>query len=362
MFSWVLAATLALAAPEPAATAATVADVTPPAQIMALPAELRTRFHAEVLDGHTSQQARLERTIDFMFGAEGLGMTYKETATTTVAQAYATREANCLTFTLLFLALAREGGIDARPQEIEQTLAWHQEDGTLYRSNHVNAIARASGKQYSVDVARDAVMSRNPPVPISEARLLAHYYNNLGIAALERVDLDVARRDLEQAIALDPGYANHWSNAGVVAVRSGDADTAERDYRKALALDPDNTNALFNMAGLANRRGDAKLEAEYRRRLARLQQQDPFHHFLLAVNHERAGEYALAIQHYRRAIQLYGDEHRFYGALARTYLRVGDTRRAARALARAQALSDGDTRAAYRARLDSLSGATRETH
>ncbi|MND04070.1 hypothetical protein D3C83_241800 [compost metagenome] len=62
----------------------------------------------------------------------------------------------------------------------------------------------------------------------------------------------------------------------------------------------------------------------------------------------------MAIRHYRQAIRLYGDEHRFYSALARAYLGAGDTRRAAKALARAQALSDGDTRAAYRAKLDSL--------
>ncbi|UNK49533.1 tetratricopeptide repeat protein [Lysobacter sp. S4-A87] len=349
MFTWVIAATLALATPAP-----TAADATPPAQIMALPAELQSRYQDEVLNGHPSQHARLERTVDFMFGEQGLGMTYKEDATATVSQAYATREANCLTFTLLFLALAREAGLDATPQEIEQTLAWHQEEGTLYRSNHINASVRIGGRMYSVDVARDAVIARHPPQPITQARLIAHFYNNLGIAALERLDLVQAQRDLALATELDPGYANHWSNAGVIAVRSGNSQAAERAYDQALTLDPDNTNALFNMAGLAHRHGDAQREADYRRRLARLQQKDPFHHFLLAVNHERAGEYPLAIRHYRQAIRLYGDEHRFYSALARAYLGAGDTKRAAKALVRAQALSDGDTRAAYRAKLDSL--------
>ncbi|MFC3814154.1 tetratricopeptide repeat protein [Lysobacter sp. GCM10012299] len=348
MFTWVIAATLALAAPAP-----TVADATPPAQIMALPAELKSRYQAEVLDGHRTQQARLDRTVEFLFGEQGLGMTYRESATTTVAEAYATREANCLTFTLLFLALAHEAGLDAAPQEMVQTLAWRQAEGTLYRSNHVNAVVRISGRQYSVDVARDAVMGF-PPQPISQARLYGHFYNNLGIAAMERMDLVAAKRDIDQAIALDPGYANHWSNAGVIAVRNGDTEAADGYYVKALSLDPHNTNALFNMAGLAHRRGDAKGEADYRRRLARIQEKDPFHHFLLAMNHERAGEFDLAIRHYRKAIRLFGEEPRFYSALARAYVGAGDTRRAAKALARAQSLRDGDTRAANRAKLDNL--------
>ena len=111
MFTWVIAATLALAAPAP-----TVADATPPAQIMALPAELQSRYQAEVLSGHPSQHARLERTVEFLFGEQGLGMTYRESATSTVAEAYATREANCLTFTLLFLALALVS-VPALPQD-----------------------------------------------------------------------------------------------------------------------------------------------------------------------------------------------------------------------------------------------------
>ena len=49
---------MALATPAPA-----VADVTPPAEVMALPAQLQTRFRDEVLSGRSSQQARLERTV-----------------------------------------------------------------------------------------------------------------------------------------------------------------------------------------------------------------------------------------------------------------------------------------------------------
>jgi hypothetical protein len=43
-----------------------------------------------------------------------------------------------------------------------------------------------------------------------------------------------------------------------------------------------------------------------------------------------------------------------YSALAGAYLKAGDTRRATRALMRAQALSDGAVRAAYRAQLKEL--------
>jgi Flp pilus assembly protein TadD len=325
-----------------------------PRDVMTLPAELRDRVHREVLFGSPSEQARLERLAAFMFMPEGLGMTYSETANLTVAQAYDARTANCLTFTLLFLALAREAGLDAVPQEIEQTLGFRQADGTLYLSNHVNALVRMQGRRYVVDVAGDRIIARDRPTPIALSRLIGHYYNNLAVERLGEADYDAAKALLATALELDPRYPSYWSNVGVVQLRAGDARTAEKSYRQALALDPGNANAVFNLAGLAARTGDRAMELEYRQRLARLQRNDPFHHFMLAVNAGNAGDLTRAIRHYRRAVELQPQEHRFHSALANAYLEAGRTQEAIRSLARAQALSDGDTRAAYRDRISAL--------
>jgi Flp pilus assembly protein TadD len=281
-------------------------------------------------------------------------MRYEETANLTVAQAYEARTANCLTFTLLFLALAKEAGLEAAPQEIEQILGFRQADGTLYLSNHVNAIVRVGARRYTVDVARDQIIPRYPPKPITETRLIAHYYNNLAVERLAAADYTGALSLLDKALALDPDYAGYWSNAGVMRSRAGDPRGGEKAYRHALELDPNNTNALFNLAGLAARMGDRSLEFEYRKRLAQTQRNDPFHAFVQAVNAENAGDIARAIRFYRRAIDLQPQEHRFHSALANAYLKEGKTFLATRSLARAQALTDGDTRAGYSARLDAL--------
>jgi tetratricopeptide (TPR) repeat protein len=330
------------------------AQAVAPGEVMVLPAQLRERLHRELLVGSPGPQARLERLAAFMFLPEGLGMTYVETPTLTVAQAYETRTANCLTFTLLFLALASEAGLDAAPQEIEQTLGFSQADGTLYLSNHVNALVRVQGRRYVVDVAGDRIIARDRPNPITLPRLIGHYYNNLAVERLGAADYEAARSLLAISLELDPEYASYWSNIGVVQLRGGDLRTAEKSYRQALALDPRNANALFNLAGLAARTGDRTLELQYRQRLAKLQRNDPFHHFMQAVNAENAGDLTRAIRHYRRAAELQPQEHRFHSALANAYLQAGRPQQAIRSLARAQALSDGDTRAAYRVRLDAL--------
>ncbi len=360
MYALLLATALSLARPQadtaiaPAIPPPQAASIPTPAEVTALPPELRDRLRAEVLARPAPEAQRLQQLLHFMFDGGALAITYDESATYTVAETYARRRANCLSFTLLFLALAREAGLEAQPQEIEDTLSWRQEAGTIYRNNHINAGVRINGRRLTIDTSGDALIAADHPVAISQERLVAHYYNNLAMQRLADKDITGGLRLMAAALEMEPAYAPLWSNAGVLHVRRGDHAAAERAYLHALALDADEDGALFNMIGLTQRLGDARREADYRRRLARVQQRDPLHHFMLAMDAERIGDYGTSIRHYRQAIRLQGREHRFHSALARAYLKAGNAKRAGKALMRAQALSDGAVRAAYRAQLKEL--------
>lgn len=326
----------------------------PPEQVMALPEPLREQFRQWVMARRSSPSARLDRMVEFMFSPEGLGMAYQYDATHTVAQAYATRRANCLTFTLLAVALAREANLEAYGQQIDETLAWRQEENTVFRTNHVNAGVLIHQRKLTVDVAWDLVIARHPPERIDDARLIAHYYNNRTAELMAQGRLDEALPYARTALALDPGYANNWSNAGVLHMRLGHPAEAERHYLQALALQPRNPGALFNLATHYERTGNAVLAARWQKQLREVQGRDPFHQFLLAAEYERKGDLARAAAHYKRAIRLYPDEHRFHFGLARVQFQLGQTRRAGKALARARELSDGQTSALYQAKLDTL--------
>lgn len=321
---------------------------------MALPPPLRARLHEQVIARNRSELARLEALVDFMFDKQGLALEYQYDATHTVEQAFATRKANCLSFTLLFVAMAREAGLEVQAQEIEETLAWRQEASTVYRSNHINAGVRAGGRRYTVDVASDSVIARHDPRPVTDQRMMVHYYNNRAAELLAQGQLDAALAHVRIALDLDPSHATSWSNAGVIHLRNGDRTAAAHAYARALAADPMHGGALFNMVGLYQLTGDHKREGEFRQRLEAAQLKDPFHQFLMALECEKHADYACAVQHYQRAIRLHDNEHRFYFGLARAYLHLGNARRAGRALARAQALGDDSTRGIYQAKLESL--------
>ncbi|KZC17978.1 transglutaminase [Rhodanobacter sp. FW510-R12] len=333
-------------APVPSVTPVTpAAPVTPavspmprPEQVMAVPPELRAQLQQQVIDAGGSGRARLERLVGFLFQKPGLGMEYSAGATLTIDQAYRTRKANCLTFTLLTVVLARESGLQAYGQELDDIVAWRVGDDVIYRFNHVNTGITIGHSRLTVDVARDLVMARDSPKPISDQRLLALYYSNRAAELLAGVSPAAAAPYMAMALQLAPRYASAWANAGVLHLRQGDPRAAERDYLKALALDPVNAGALVNLVVLYRSNGDEARRAIYARRLEKAQVKDPYFQFMQAEDDEKRGDYAGAVQHYRQAIRLYDGDSRFYVGLAHAYQQLGEERHAQRAMDRAAAL------------------------
>jgi tetratricopeptide (TPR) repeat protein len=342
MFAAVLAFSTSTATPAPVVLAKS--EMPRPEQVIAVPPELRAQLQQKVISAGGSRMQRLQRLVDFMFQKSGLGMQYATDATLTIEQAYRTRKANCLTFTLLTVALAREAGLRAYAQEIEDApLTWREESGIVYRSDHVNTGIAIGRRRFAVDVVQNSVRTRHPPKFISDRRLLALYYNNRAAELMAGASPAAAVPYMRMSLQLDSSYANSWSNAGVLQLRQGDLDGAERDYLKALALDPVNTGALFNLVILYQKRGDEVRSAIFKRRLEKVQLNDPYYQYLQAMDDEKQGDFAHAVKHYKRAIRLYDSEPLFYVGLAHAYLQLGNKRRARHALGHAHRLSQAST-------------------
>jgi tetratricopeptide (TPR) repeat protein len=101
---------------------------------------------------------------------------------------------------------------------------------------------------------------RAPDVPISTAviktgdqilRRLAAAYNNRGVAyRINKANYAQAIADFNEAIRLEPNYANAFNNRGVACRNMGDLDRAVADYDQAIAIKPDYVAAFYNR-GLA---------------------------------------------------------------------------------------------------------------
>lgn len=139
MYAMALAA--ALAASQPATPPAVPpAEQAPPAvavqqpphipdlaEIMAIPPELRVLLQERVIAPGGTRQEQLERLVVLVFDQTALAIEYDNDRTRTVAETWRDRRANCVSYTLLFVALARAAGMDAYVQEAGEVLAWYRE-------------------------------------------------------------------------------------------------------------------------------------------------------------------------------------------------------------------------------------------
>lgn len=346
-----VASSVALAAPTPTPVPAPVPS---PEQVMAIPPEVRVLLRDRVLKVANSPEQRLQRLVELVFRPEGLGLEYDTEATLTVAETWQQHRANCLSFTLLFVALAREIGLDAHMQEVGQVVSWYQDQGLIFNAGHVNVGMRVDGRPATLDLDSNVLYDRRGPQPISDRRALAHFYNNRGAEQLAAHDYSGARAYLDAALRMDPRFVPAWSNLGVLDSREDDLNAAARDLETALSIDSSHAPALHNATKLYQRMGDTNRVAQMETRLEQVRMRDPFYQFMQGSTAERNGDYSLAAHYYREAVRLYSKAHQFHFGLARAYFLAGNNRLAEREMARARDLGGDQLRAVYQSKLEGI--------
>lgn len=326
-----------------------------PEQVMAIPDDLRTAFQKDVLDGTRFPEARLQKLVAFIFDSNKLGVQYHANATQTVAESFHSRKVNCLSSTLLVVALARAAGLQAEGQELQRILAWNSVGETVVQSRHANAIIKVAEKRkFVVDVDSSDVLATDALQPISDEKLLASFYGNRAMELLVEGRLNEAEAWLGAALRQAPEDAVLWNNAGVLSRRMGDMTMAEQSFLRAWAKDPGQMSALSNLVALYRARGDTAQAATWHARAERTLRKDPYYQFSLGRQQEQSGNYSEAIAHYRRAVSLKPDEHRFHFGLGRMYFTLGKLRMADRELSLAEDLSNGSLREKYQDKLAAL--------
>lgn len=257
-----------------------------------------------------------------------LDFTYDPQVTLTASEAFRTRRGNCLTFSNLFVAMAREAGLNAWYREVEIPPEWSSIDDTLLVSMHVNAATAERGKEYVVDVSRRQPQRGEIVRRLSDGDAEAQFYNNLGAHALVANDLPMAHAYFRKAISINDQLPYVWTNLGVVLRRNEQTEDAILAYKTALALDGNHSVALNNLFSIYDEDGQAEAAAVFQARVERNRRRNPFYLNYLAEVAIEEKDWQEAIQYANRAIRLQEDEYRFYYRLAQSQFQAGDTSRA----------------------------------
>lgn len=298
-----------------------------------------------------------ERTFDDLIDAmDAFGIRYLEydNRTLTASEAFEQRRGNCLTFTNMFLVMAREVGLKAQFQEVRIPPDWIRQGNTMVLRRHVNVRVHLAGRAVEgmdrrvVDFGDESTPANYIDTAnnvISDRRALAHFYNNWAAETLESGNDALAFDYLRKALLEgDPEFSPAWNLAGVMYQRAGREDRAEQAFLRALLAEPDEISAMSNLQRLYSRQGRKQLSRHYEQKVTKHRKRNPY---LLLADARKAygeGDYKLATDLLRKAIRLRPDESDLYYLLADVYRAKGDQDRATRYEAEGRKLADAANR------------------
>lgn len=340
-------------------------DPDPPAivstdEVMALSDDMREFLEAHVDEGARSSY-KLRQLAQAIISDPSFGLEYEE-ITRTAAEAFRTKKANCMSYTNMFVVLARGVGLDARFQEVDIPPDWTYANDTYVLNLHINIHVEIGmhGEQVVDFNIADFDADYEMRI-ISDERAMAHFFNNLGAELMQEDRLTEAFMAFRRAIGEnDRRFSAAWTNLGTLYNRHGHAYHAEAAYLQALEADVSDLIAMSNLTALYERRGDRQRAAHYRARVESHRKHNPYYRYRLAREALAAGDPDSAIGHLRYASRELKNEDRFCALLAVAYLQKGDKEKSQRWMGRAVELASTDAlRRVYSSKIERLMSAFR---
>ena len=288
---------------------------------------------------------RLDDLLVALVAPDGRRVRYSRGHTGTAREVFETGEANCLGFTGLFVAMARELGVPAYFVRVDEVESYVEQEDLVVISNHVTAGVGPLHDLRILELGGDSPRADYHAVHrIPDLTAISLYYTNRGAELLQAGDGEAARRALETAVTIDAELPTAWINLGVARRRTGDAAGAEAAYRRALDLDPGQVSAYQNLATLMRVQGERAAAAELLAAIPRIGSRNPYSYLHLGDWAMGRGDYEQASRWYRKALRLQRDAPQPRAALGTLALVTGDRAAAERWLARARRLDPEDPR------------------
>ncbi|VAW05187.1 hypothetical protein MNBD_ALPHA01-1335 [hydrothermal vent metagenome] len=288
-----------------------------------------------------AETTRVKVLARMIFGKGALGMDYEATKTHTARDAFHKAEGNCLAFSYLFAALARERGLKVSFQEVRIPPEWnHMGKEVYYFSRHVNIrIHMKEVNDFIIDINRLITKPHYSSWKISDKSAIALYYSNKGTDFLYDGDYRNAFRYLVKALELSPRDSAIWSNLGVLYRMKEMYNYAEKAYFIALRHDGRQRSVLSNLSVLYDHMGETEKSEYYFLLAKKHQMKNPYYRYFQALEAYGLGDYDLALSHLKEALKRRDNEEKFLNLLGQTYAKLGDESRATEAWEKARSLT-----------------------
>jgi tetratricopeptide (TPR) repeat protein len=284
--------------------------------------------------------SRLHRLLAAMDDRGLFALADSDARTRTASGTFHERQGNCLSFTMLFVSLARAAGLSVRYQVVDVPPAWNNDAALVVIGNHINAVVDTSfNRETTVDFNARDFRAEYPTREVSDRYAVALFYSNLGAEALIRRENELSFAQLRAAARTYADTPVPWVNLGVLYGRLGLYEHAEAAYLRALEADSREQSALANLVAVYQALGQAELAEEYRRRIRHYRVMNPYYHYAVAQIAYDEKRFEDTLDALRSAIRLKRDEDEFYSLQGRALTELGRAESAVASFARAQALA-----------------------
>ncbi len=293
-------------------------------------------FVQETTAGFHNQRRRLQALHRAVKDDDGLDMRYDPFADGNAMEVFERRTANCLSYAHMFIALAREAGLDARYQWMEVRPEWQRIGERVAVRLHVNVEVRdRDGQRFMVDIdplQRSEVAGARL---MSDAEGLALHHNNLAMIALSEDRIVDAWQSVLRGLDAAPGLSQLWVNLGAIYRATGQNVEAEESYHRALEVNSFDRSAMNNLVVLYGELGRESDEAYWTRRLHRYRERNPYYHASLGDRALASDDWETAYKHYFKARKLQPEDGQLSYALGVIEQHRGNLKSAERLLTHA---------------------------
>jgi len=316
---------------------------TPRLDPLALSPAMKKILH-DYIPAKSQSQKKLAKLFDLFRYNPDFAILYDLDATYTATEVFHYQRANCLSFSAMFIALAREIGLDAQFQEVELPPEWESLDNhTLIQYRHINVTVKLQRDENRiVDFRMDLYSELFPQKAISDSHGLAQYYSNISMRHLENKHYGPAYVAALRAILANSEQSFIWNNMGIIQRRMGNLELAEIAYRQALTLDFHDTSAANNLAILYQTMGQIQLSKQMRRHSEVHKLNNAYYRYALAQHAYRNGDYDKALSQIKVAMRKQHREHRFYFLYGLSLWHIGKPQSAISNVKRAIRMADED--------------------
>jgi tetratricopeptide (TPR) repeat protein len=290
---------------------------------LAISEEMEQFLDKEIWSRSTGSMNLLNSLVSLVFDKGAVNFSYISETKTSI-ETFSEGSGNCLSFTNMFVAMARYLGLDVRFREVEIAPTWSKRGRLVTFNRHVNVAVQIGGSYYVVDLFPRVDRIEIGGRVVSDERGIAHYYNNKGADFLSEGSSEQARAYFCKALEVDPTAAFVWANLGVAQGLLEDWKEAEKCYLKAISLKEDHMIAMSNLAKLYEREGQLEKAQAYSKRVEGFQRKNPYYHYSLGEEAYESKRFDDAVAHYKEALKRNSKEHNFHFALAQTYSRLGN--------------------------------------